>query len=149
MLEIINNAAQIIWDYNRLNHKVKEADLIIGLGGHDRGVAKIASELYISKFAPLLLFTGKEGFDKDLANLNGKSEASVFKEIAIGLGVSEENIIIEEESINTGQNALYSHNTLERLGLNPEMVILVTKPYGERRVYATFLAQWPGIQPNF
>ena len=39
---------QILWNYMKMNHKLKHSDYIIGLGIIDVNVANIASELYIN-----------------------------------------------------------------------------------------------------
>jgi uncharacterized SAM-binding protein YcdF (DUF218 family) len=58
--------------------------------------------------------------------------------------VPEESILIEPESTNTGENVIFSRRLLERRGFDPKSLILVQKPYMERRTYATFMNFWPG-----
>ena len=36
----IKKLAEKIWDYHRLNHKLKKADLSLVLGNHDTGLAE-------------------------------------------------------------------------------------------------------------
>ena len=60
------------------------------------------------------------------------------------MGVPEEKIIIEKESKNTGENIIFTKKLLETIGFNPKKIILVQKPYMERRAYATFKKFWPG-----
>ena len=42
---------QILWNYMKMNHKLKQSDCIIGLGTIDTNVANIASELYLKGYA--------------------------------------------------------------------------------------------------
>jgi len=140
----IDELAQIIWDYHHLHHTLEQADLILALGSNDLRVAEHAAELYLQGWAPRLMFSGNVG-----ALTRGqfaKSEAETFAEIAVGKGVPREAILIEPESTNTGENVAFSRRVLAEHGLDPEKIILVQKPYMERRAYATFMNFWPGKQ---
>jgi uncharacterized SAM-binding protein YcdF (DUF218 family) len=137
----IDELAQIIWDYHHLNYKLEKADLILALGSNDLRVAEHAAELYLQALAPMLMFSGNVG-----ALTRGKfarSEAETFAEIAIEKGVPREAILIEPESTNTGENIANSRRILAERRLDPETLILVQKPYMERRAYATFMNFWP------
>jgi len=139
---LIDELAQIIWDYHHLHHKLEKADLILALGSNDLRVAEHAANLYLQGWAPRLMFSGNVG-----ALTRGqfaKSEAETFAEIAVEKGVPREAILIEPESTNTGENVAFSRRVLARHGLDPEKIILVQKPYMERRAYATFVNFWPG-----
>jgi uncharacterized SAM-binding protein YcdF (DUF218 family) len=139
---LIDELAQIIWDYHHLNHKLGNADLILTLGSNDLRVADWAAEVYLQGWAPRLMFSGNVG-----ALTRGKfakSEAETFAEIAVQKGVPREAILIEPESTNTGENIAFSRRILAEQGLDPESIIVVQKPYMERRAYATFMNFWPG-----
>ena len=58
-------------------------------------------------------------------------------------GCRREQILIENQSTNTGDNILFTRQLLEERGLDPDRLILVQKPYMERRSYATFKRLWP------
>lgn len=138
----IDELAQIIWDYHHLNHQLETADLILALGSNDLRVAEHAAHLYLQGWAPRLMFSGNVG-----ALTRGKfakSEAETFAGIAVAKGIPPEMILLEPESTNTGENIANSRRVLASLGLNPEKLILVQKPYMERRAYATFMNFWPG-----
>ncbi len=72
-----------------------------------------------------------------------ESEAGKFAKIAVEMGVPKENILIENRSTNTGENIKFSYRLLKFRGVLPKKMILVQKPYMERRTYATFMKQWP------
>jgi uncharacterized SAM-binding protein YcdF (DUF218 family) len=72
-----------------------------------------------------------------------EKEADQFATIAIKKGVPEKNILIENQSSNTGENILFTQKLLEEKKLNPQSFIVVQKPYMERRSYATFKKHWP------
>lgn len=75
-----------------------------------------------------------------------KTEAEVFRDIALAKGVPENRIILELQATNTGENVTFSHAMLKTNNLvdNLRSLILVQMPHMERRVYATFMQQWPG-----
>lgn len=127
---------QILWDYMRMNHKLKKSDCIIGLGTVDTNVANIASELYLNGYADKIIFSG--GLGKITYKLWNETEAEKFTKIAIKRGVPRENIYIEKESTNTGDNFRFSKRLIENKKLNIKSCIVVCKPYDEKRAYAAF-----------
>lgn len=137
----ITHLAQLIWDYHHLNHSLQKADLILALGSNDIRVAEYAAELYLQGFAPLLMFSGNVGaLTKDQFT---KPEAEVFADIARQKGVPDEAMLLEPESTNTGENIDFSRRVLAAHGVAPTRIILVQKPYMERRAFATFRRRWP------
>lgn len=140
----IDELARIIWDYHHLNHKLENSDLILALGSNDTRVAEHAADLYLQGWSDRLMFSGNVG-----ALTRGKfakSEAETFAAIAVGKGVPRSAILIEPESTNTGENIAFSRRVLAEHKLEPEKIIVVQKPYMERRAYATFVKNWPGKQ---
>jgi uncharacterized SAM-binding protein YcdF (DUF218 family) len=138
----INELAQKIWDYHHLNHQLEKSEIILALGSNDLRVAEYAADLYLQGWAPWLIFSGNTGtFTRGRF---ARSEAETFAAIAIEKGVPKESILIEPESTNTGENVIFSRRLLERRGFDPKSLILVQKPYMERRTYATFMNFWPG-----
>ena len=138
--EIID-AAKLLWNYHRLNHKPEKADCILALGSHDLRVAERAADLYLQHFAPLLIMSGGLGnFTQDIWT---EKEADKFAAIAIEKGVSPDAILIENRSSNTGENILFTQELLQKKGIDLQSFIVVQKPYMERRSYATFKKVWP------
>ncbi len=138
---LINLLAQTIWDYHHLNHTLKPSDLILALGSNDTRVAEYAADLYLQGCAPLLMFSGNVGaLTKEQFT---KPEAEVFADIARQKGVPVEAILLEPESTNTGENIAFSRRVLAARGIDPARIILVQKPYMERRAFATFRQHWP------
>jgi uncharacterized SAM-binding protein YcdF (DUF218 family) len=139
---LIDELAGKIWDYHHLNHKLEKSDLILVLGSNDLRVAEYAAELYLQGWAPLIVFSGNAGIlTRERFN---RPEAEIFAEIAMRKGVPESAALIEPESTNSGENVVFSRRLLESKGVNPDSLILVQKPYMERRAYATFMNFWPG-----
>ena len=136
--------AQVIWDYMFLKQKPQPADVILGLGSHDLTVADDAAELYKNGLAPLIVFTGNVG--RMTAGVFNDSEARSMSNRAQELGIPKRQIILEEQSTNTGENIQFTQQLLERLGIVADCIILVHKPYMLRRDYATFMRQWHGAE---
>lgn len=74
-----------------------------------------------------------------------KSEAEAFADIARRMGVPSEKIITETKSTNTGENIRFTYSLLKERNIKPGTILLVQKPYMERRTYATFKKQWPDV----
>lgn len=134
--------AQILWDYHRLGHPLRRADLILVLGSNDLRVADHAAALFHEAWAERLLFSGKVGALTE--GLYPATEAETFAARAVELRVPPEAILIEPEATNTGENIAFSRRLLASRGLDPKVLIVVQKPYMERRAYATFRKVWPG-----
>lgn len=110
--------------------KLEKADIIVVVsGGEIKARVKEGVWLYNSDFAPKILFSGaaKEG---DVSN------ALSMKRIAISLGVSPDDILVEEESRDTEENAEFSSKIIK--GFGAESIILTTSPYHQRRAYLNF-----------
>ena len=137
----ISSLAKTLWDYHHVNHILKKSDCILALGSHDLRVAERAAELYLQGYAPSVIMSGGLGnFTKELWT---EKEADQFAAVAIEKGVPEKNILIENNSSNTGENILFTQKLLAEKKLNPQTFIVVQKPYMERRSYATFKKHWP------
>ncbi|MDP2812101.1 MAG: YdcF family protein [bacterium] len=130
-----------------MHHQLEKADCILVLGNNDLRVAERGAQLYLDGFAPYIVFSGT-GFGhkhrKDMLATNWqKAEAEIFADVAIKMGVPKENIILEKNSTNTGENIIFTKKLLAEKQLYPKKIILVQKPYMERRAYATFKNFWP------
>ncbi|MER8262804.1 YdcF family protein [Streptomyces griseus] len=136
--------AKAIWDYHQMHHQAHPADVAIGLGSHDLGVATRAAELYHAGLFPTLVFTG--GNSPTTAKVFPRGEAVHFREHAIDLDVPASAILLEPHAANTGQNITLAREVLAAAGITPEKVLLVSKPYMERRSYATARKLWPEVE---
>jgi uncharacterized SAM-binding protein YcdF (DUF218 family) len=135
--------AQAIWDYHQMHHPARPCSAGIGLGSHDLGVATLAADLYHAGLFPVLVFTGANS--PTTATRFPRGEAVHFAEHATGLGVPASAVIIEPEAANTGQNIEFSRRALTAAGIQVTSVMLISKPYMERRAYATARKTWPEV----
>jgi len=136
-------AIKTLWEFNQVNHKLQKADFILVLGSNDLNVPIAAAEIYKNGFANKIITSG--GFGRLTQGLS-KPEAEVFADIIINHGVLKDNIIIENRSTNTGENLIFSYTKAIENNLKTEKVILVTKPYMQKRALATFKKQWPNTK---
>jgi uncharacterized SAM-binding protein YcdF (DUF218 family) len=133
-----------LWDYLHVGGNISKSDLIIGLGSYDLRVADRCVDLWKSRMANIIMFSGAAGnWTRGLWN---KAEAEIFKERAMILGVEEKDILVEKLSTNIGDNIRFCKSMLQKEGYNIEKVIFVTKPQTERRVWATVPKEWPEIE---
>ncbi|HYK21945.1 MAG TPA: YdcF family protein [Pyrinomonadaceae bacterium] len=133
--------AEAIWNYHLMKHQIAKADVILVLCSHDERVAERGAQLFLEGWAPLIVFSGGQGaITKTLWN---EPEAERFARIATDLGVPAESILIEANSTNTGENIRFTKSLLTERGFDPQKLILVQKPYMERRAFATFRKLWP------
>lgn len=135
--------AKVLWDYHcRIDPlKATTNSLILGLGSYDVRVATYCADLYLRGYSQKILFTGKWG--NWTQHTFQQEEAEVFSKEAIRLGVPPEDIILEKEATNIGENIIYARNLVKMKGLKTRQIILVTKPNTTRRAYATFAIAWP------
>lgn len=133
--------AQILWDFHKIDHPVERSDLILGLGSYDLRVADHCAKLALEGCAPHLLFSGSQGnFTRGKWS---KSEAEMFADRAIEVGVSPGCILIEPKATNTGENVRFARKLLDTKGIKVSSVILVSKPNMNRRGWATMQKLWP------
>ncbi|KAK0385650.1 hypothetical protein NLU13_6827 [Sarocladium strictum] len=147
----INRDAATVYNYQRISPidtpPKGPFSAIFCLCSLDTRVAAYAAHLYHSELAPWLIFSGRVG-----ALTSGRwkdAEAAVFARIAAALGVPEDKIIIEPEATNTGENIRFTDKILRERGIEVRRLLLVQKPYMERRTYATFRKQWPDETTEF
>lgn len=130
-----------IWNYHHMQHELKKSDCILALGSHDPRVAERAAQVYLEGWADVIIFSG--GLGRLTEGHFQKSEAELFADVAVGLGVPEEHILLETKSTNTGENFTFTTQLLKDKDLMFKNFIVVQKPYMERRAYATFKKHWP------
>ncbi len=133
--------ARTLWDYHHVSHPLSKCDCILALGSHDLRVANRAAELWLGGSAPYIIFSG--GLGNLTQGMWVQPEADRFAEIAISMGVPEEKILIENRSTNTGENILFTKELLTVRGIDPKTILMVQKPYMERRTFATVRKLWP------
>jgi uncharacterized SAM-binding protein YcdF (DUF218 family) len=136
--------ARRLWNYHQMGHEVRPCSVAIGLGSHDLGVADTTADLYGRGMAPLIVFSGASS--PTTQERMPRGEAIHYMERAVELGVPKSAILVEPRARNTGENIRFSRALLETAGVHVSSVLLVSKPYEERRAYATARKQWPEVE---
>ncbi|WP_318209858.1 YdcF family protein [Streptomyces sp. SJL17-1] len=136
--------AQVLWDFQKMNHEPKPCSVGFGLGSHDLSVADVTADLYHRGMFPLIVFTGATS--RTTAARMPRGEAEHYRERALELGVPASAILVEPKARNTGENIRFSRALLEQHGVTVTSMLLVSKPYEERRAYATARKLWEGIE---
>ncbi|WP_406453648.1 YdcF family protein [Streptomyces sp. NBC_00876] len=136
--------ARVLWDYHQMHHELRPCSVAIGLGSHDLGVADTAADLYKRGMAPLIVFTGATS--ATTRERMPRGEAVHYRERALELGVPSSAVLVEPKARNTGENIRFSRSLLEETGVHVASVLLISKPYEERRAYATARNLWPEVE---
>ena len=133
---------EILWNYLCVNHSLKPSDLILVCGGHDVGVAKEAVRLYKEHYAPKIIVSG--GITREIFGKSKKAlEADILGDLMISDGVAQSDIFFERKAKNTGENLEFSEKILVQQGIEFKRVIMIQKPYAERRALCLALKKWP------
>ncbi|MFH8609147.1 YdcF family protein [Streptomyces sp. NPDC018029] len=136
--------AQLLWDFQQMGHEPRPCSVAVGLGSHDLGVADTTVGLYRRGMMPVIVFTGATS--RTTRESMPRGEAEHYRERAIELGVPSDAILVEPRARNTGENIRFSRALLEERGIPVSSALLVSKPYEERRAYATARKLWPEVE---
>ena len=93
---------------------------------------------------PLIVFTGATS--RTTRDRMPRGEAEHYRERAMELGVPGDAILVEPRARNTGENIRFSRALLEERRAAVSCVLLVSKPYEERRAYAIARKLWPEVE---
>lgn len=117
---------------------LKKVDIIVVVSGGDN-IARIEKgvQLYKEAWAPVLMYSGAAA-EGDVSN------AEAMRNISVKMGVPKEDIIIEEKSKTTLENADFSSKILKEKDI--KSLILVTSPYHQRRTYELFKKELPEVE---
>lgn len=117
--------------------KLSKSGVIVAIsGGNTEARTQEAVYLYKKLWAPKIVFSGAA------ADPNSPSNARAMATEAERLGVPAGDIILDETSTTTRENATNVAAIAKNRGL--VSVILVTSPYHQRRAYIAFRRALPG-----
>jgi uncharacterized SAM-binding protein YcdF (DUF218 family) len=134
---------ETLWDYHNMGHEIRDVDVGIGLGSHDLNVATFAAELYKGGVFPLVVFTGANA--PTTVERFPRGEAVHYREHALDLGVPDEKILVEPRARNTAENIQLTRDLLADRGVEVRTALLISRPYQQRRAYATCKKYWPEL----
>jgi uncharacterized SAM-binding protein YcdF (DUF218 family) len=136
--------AEILWAYHDMRHEPRPCDAGIGLGGRDLGVAILATDLFHQGMFPRLIFSGANV--PTTVERFPQGEAVAYRDYAIDHGVPAQAILLETAATNTGENIKFSRVLLQTAGIDVRSVLLMCRPYQQRRAYATCRKLWPEVK---
>ncbi|RCG25920.1 YdcF family protein [Sphaerisporangium album] len=139
----VREATQVLWDYHNMHHELRPTDVGIGLGSHDLGVADYTAELFHKGMFPIIVFTGANA--PTTVALFPRGEAVHYRERALELGVPPEAILLEPRATHTGENISMTRQILAKHSIYPSSVTLISRPYQQRRAFATSKKLWPEV----
>lgn len=133
-----------LWAYHQMGHQIRPVDVIVGLGSHDLSVATYTAQMWRQGVAPLIVFTGANAPTTKARFPRG--EAVHYREHALELGVPDDAIMVEPDATNTAENMTLTRDLLAAHGRTPRSVMLISRPYQQRRAYATCRQVWPEVE---
>ncbi|MFD0895631.1 YdcF family protein [Luteolibacter ambystomatis] len=136
----VDRAARILWDYHRLDESIHAAAGIVVFGSNDLRVAAHAADLYHRGMGRWIVFSGARG---RMTEHWPETEAMVMAETARAKGVPASDIHIENRATHTGENIRFSREIVDRISSISNPLVVVQKPYMERRTRAALDIQWP------
>lgn len=147
----IDQAAKTIWDYMLVKQSLRSCDAVFILGNRDDRTASYGAKLFLNGHGKYLIISGGNApHNSTLQNRwQEPTEVAHFAAIAKRLGVPTNKLVLEDKATSTGDNITKVYQLLQQKRLKPSSLLLVTKPYMERRVYATFKKQWPDQSTDF
>ncbi|MCP2257951.1 DUF218 domain-containing protein [Streptoalloteichus tenebrarius] len=134
---------EALWDYHNMHHDLRPCDVGVGLGSHDLGVAIHAADLFHQGVFPRIVFTGANA--PTTVERFPRGEAVHYREHALELGVPDEAILVEPHAKNTGENIELTRKLLASEGIEVRSLVLISRPYQQRRAYATCKKLWPEV----
>jgi uncharacterized SAM-binding protein YcdF (DUF218 family) len=138
--------AEVIWDFHQLRHQPVKSDVALALGTNDLRVAGHAADLYQHGMAPLIVCTGGIAHQNDLlATPWQRAESEMYADILRERGVPESAVLLESRASNTSENIRFGREVLLERGIQPRNVLVIVKPFMQRRAAATFAVEWPEV----
>lgn len=135
---------EVLWRFHRIDDEPRPVDVAVGLGSHEPSAAFRVAELYRRGLFPLVVFTGANR--PPTARRFPRGEAVHFAEIAEENGVPREAILLETRARHTGENLVFTRRLLAERGIGVGSVLLVSRPYHQRRARATARKVWPEVE---
>jgi len=134
---------ETLWEYHDMHHELRPCGVGIGLGSHDLGVAVVAVDLFHQAMFPHIVFTGANA--PTTIDRFPRGEAVHYREYAIEHGVPPESVLIETRATNTAQNIQFAREVLAEHKIETGSVIIMSRPYQQRRAFATCKKLWPKV----
>jgi len=142
-----------ITDFIFMADKAEHADIIFIPGGSNPEPAERAAEIYNLGYAKYVLPSGKHnsriGYfpgsktKKEMYAGDFLTEFDFLRYVLIKNGVKEEDILREDEALSTMDNAYFSREVTDSVGMKIQKGIICCKSYHARRCLLTYSLAFP------
>lgn len=140
---MIDVDVRTLWEFNHMGHEPRPVDVGVGLGSHDLGVADHVVDLFEQGLFPRIVFTGANA--PTTVSRFPRGEAVHYQEHAIARGVPHDVVLVEPHARHTVENIQFTRAVLTERGIPTSSVLLVSKPYQQRRAYTICRKHWPDV----
>ena len=144
--------ARLIFDYLYARDNITApADLIVGFGHFDMKIPRHCGKLLTLGYSKKILLTGGRG--AGTADLDQPEGMEFKKELGKAYPeIRREDIIVESESTNTGENILFSERILKArdpgycFAKGIRSILAVASPYRQKRVFLCMEKLFPEVR---
>lgn len=136
----ITHAARLIWNYLKLGQPLHKVDGILIFCSNDLRVAEYAATLFHGGYGSWICPSG--GVGRLTYDLFHKPEAEAFLEVLVQQGVPAGVIFPETRATNSAENTFFSRDLIAKNNLPHGKLLVLQKPYMERRTLATISYYW-------
>lgn len=138
---------QDITDFIFVEHEPEKADIIFIPGGDQGELAVTAARLYREGYAPLLLPSGRYSKPVGRCLIPGyETEWEYLRDILLKEKVPEKAILKESQATFTYENAIYSRQVTDSLGLQIQKAILCSQAVHARRALLYYEITYPDTE---
>ncbi|MBQ8200580.1 MAG: YdcF family protein [Clostridia bacterium] len=146
-----------VTDFVFVEDAPEKADVIFVPGSRKTAHAIHAAELYHAGYAPCIMPSGRyattrgrfigvpEQYREEYPD-EYETEWAFLRAVLMKHGVPESAILREDQATYTWENALYSRDVLERLGIRAEKAILCCHAFHARRALLYYQAAMPDVR---
>lgn len=148
-MDMIKDISEFIF----LANAPEKADIIFVPGGAFPQPSEFAAELYQKGYARLIMPSGRHSVLKgkfmgvaqkaEIYNKDYVDEWEFMQDVLVQKGVEAGNILLENRAENTYQNAMYSKEEIDKLGLTINRAIICCKAQHSRRCYMYYQLYFP------
>ncbi len=133
-----------ITDFIFVEHKPGKADIIFIPGGDQGAIALTAARLFGEGYAPWVLPSGRFSKPAGKCGIPGyETEWEFLRDILIREGVPGEAVLREDQATFTYENAIYSRQVTDGLGLKIKKAILCPQASHARRALSYYEILYP------
>ena len=150
--EFIKETSEFIF----VENKPEKADIIFVPGNGYSQMAERAAQLYVKKYAPFVLPSGKYsistgrfgGVLTGQKRYNGEyqTEWEFLKDVLMKNGVPADAVLKENQATFTWENAKFSRKVTDQAGINIRKAIICCKNYHARRALMYYQRAYPDTE---